>query len=158
MTSLPEPGTSFSDQYTGSIRGLFGLGRKKSSMSSTRVNDQQPLVQGAVRAMPIGVRFVLRQDLAQVAGVEDKRPVEYLAAYAADPPSVAVPDQQLELADAFTEPEHEVAGLLRDPRPGRVRRDAQDVDARPNPFGLRPQELTSGRPATARCGVEAGRL
>jgi hypothetical protein len=97
--------------------------------------------------------------------------------------AVAVPDQEFERVDAFTEVEHEVAGLLRDPRPGRVRRDAQDMDAaggvldygeavqpregdrldreeiaRQNPLCLRAQELAPGGPASARRGVDAGLL
>nr|BFE36140.1 hypothetical protein GCM10010200_083910 [Actinomadura rugatobispora] len=114
--------------------GVGGLGERP---------QRACLVQGPVWAMLVEVGFVLGQDLAQVRGVEDERPIEYLVTYAADAPfhdrvhtrclrrrehdahafgaehlvehagepTVAVPDQELEPADAFTQVEHEVAGV-----------------------------------------------
>jgi len=43
--------------------------------------------------------------------------------------AVAVADEELELAGAFTEVHEQVAGLLGGPCPGGVRGDAQDVHA-----------------------------
>src|ERR1039457_1202223 len=48
--------------------------------------ERTGVVQCPVRPVPVEMGLILGQDLAQVRGVDDKHPVEDLAAHAADPP------------------------------------------------------------------------
>ena len=109
------------------------------------------------RAVVVEVRYVLSQNVFEVAAVDDQHPVEQFAADGADPSfgdrvrpwrshwcvqnadalagehagelGIPIPNQEHEARHAIAEIHHEVARLLGNPSAARVRRNAPEVDA-----------------------------